>query len=103
MKLDDPSFAIEPGAPGRQGARQLGDRLGERRLGPAGMGREDVRRIADHRQHALAPERLQGGGARVNDNKVEKEDQSANASDLTGDGYIKLSAGKKKHALVKIR
>jgi tyrosyl-tRNA synthetase len=46
---------------------------------------------------------IQGGGARVNDHKVEKEDQSASASDLTGEGYIKLSSGKKKHALVKVK
>ena len=46
---------------------------------------------------------IQGGGARVNDNKVENADQSASASDLTGEGYIKLSAGKKKHALVKVK
>ncbi len=46
---------------------------------------------------------IEGGGAKLNDNKIEKPDQSASASDLTGEGYIKLSAGKKKHALVKIK
>ena len=45
---------------------------------------------------------IKGGGARVNDNKVEAEDLALTLSDLQGDGYIKLSAGKKKHALVKI-
>ena len=45
---------------------------------------------------------IKGGGARVNDNKVEAEDLALTSSDLQGDGYIKLSAGKKKHALVKI-
>ena len=38
----------------------------------------------------------------MNDNKVEAEDLALTLSDLQGDGYIKLSAGKKKHALVKI-
>jgi tyrosyl-tRNA synthetase len=46
---------------------------------------------------------IQGGGARVNDNKVENAEQSASISDLAVEGYIKLSAGKKKHALIKIQ
>lgn len=45
---------------------------------------------------------IKGGGARVNDNKVEAEDLALTLSDLQGDGYIKLSAGKKKHALVRV-
>lgn len=45
---------------------------------------------------------IQQGGAKVNDNKIDGEDQNASDADLTTDGYIKLSAGKKKHALVKI-
>jgi tyrosyl-tRNA synthetase len=45
---------------------------------------------------------IKGGGARVNDNKVEVEDLALTSSDLQGDGYIKLSAGKKKHALVRV-
>lgn len=45
---------------------------------------------------------IKGGGARVNDNKVEAEDLALTSSDLQGDGYIKLSAGKKKHALVRV-
>jgi tyrosyl-tRNA synthetase len=44
---------------------------------------------------------IQQGGASVNDNKVENTDQTVSESDFTKDGYIKLSAGKKKHALVK--
>jgi tyrosyl-tRNA synthetase len=46
---------------------------------------------------------IDGGGAKLNDNKIENAEQSASASDLTSEGYIKLSAGKKKHALVKIK
>ena len=45
---------------------------------------------------------VKGGGAKINDNKIEDEAQSASDADLTAEGYIKLSAGKKKHALVKI-
>ncbi len=45
---------------------------------------------------------IKGGGAKLNDNKIEDQELSASDSDLTDEGYIKLSAGKKKHALVKI-
>lgn len=45
---------------------------------------------------------IKGGGARVNDNKIEDAEQTCSSADLNGDGVIKLSAGKKKHALVKI-
>jgi tyrosyl-tRNA synthetase len=45
---------------------------------------------------------IDGGGARINDNKIE-ENLMIFSSELTPQGYIKLSAGKKKHALVKIR
>lgn len=44
-----------------------------------------------------------GGGIKANDNKVETESQTYSSADLTADGYIKLSAGKKKHALIKIK
>jgi tyrosyl-tRNA synthetase len=46
---------------------------------------------------------IAGGGAKLNDNKIENESASASDKDLTGEGYIKLSAGKKKHALVKLK
>lgn len=46
---------------------------------------------------------IDGGGAKLNDNKVEKPDLETSDADLTAEGYIKLSAGKKKHALVKLR
>jgi tyrosyl-tRNA synthetase len=46
---------------------------------------------------------IEGGGAKLNDNKIEKADQQASDAELTSEGYIKLSAGKKKHALVKIK
>lgn len=45
---------------------------------------------------------IQGGGARVNDNQIKDVDAKLAVSDLTHDGYIKLSSGKKKHALVRV-
>ena len=46
---------------------------------------------------------IKGGGARINDNKIDNQDFSASEADLTAEGHIKLSAGKKKHALVKLK
>lgn len=43
---------------------------------------------------------IRGGGARLNDQKVDDENQMVTADALV-DGVIKLSAGKKRHALVK--
>jgi tyrosyl-tRNA synthetase len=43
---------------------------------------------------------IRGGGAKLNDQKVEDENQVVNAS-AVADGVIKLSAGKKRHALIK--
>lgn len=45
---------------------------------------------------------IKGGGAKCNDNGITDQAFIINASHITGDGYIKLSAGKKKHALVKV-
>lgn len=45
---------------------------------------------------------VQGGGIRCNDNVVSDDKFVAKESDLTGEGYIKLSAGKKRHALVRV-
>ena len=46
---------------------------------------------------------IEGGGARLNDQPVNDVARTAGVSDLTSDGYIKLSSGKKKHALVRIK
>ena len=43
---------------------------------------------------------IAGGGARVNDEKVDSEQRLITLSDLNAERTIKLSAGKKKHALV---
>jgi tyrosyl-tRNA synthetase len=43
---------------------------------------------------------IAGGGARVNDEKVDSDQRLITLSDLNAEKTIKLSAGKKKHALV---
>ncbi|PCJ01743.1 MAG: tyrosine--tRNA ligase [Alphaproteobacteria bacterium] len=44
---------------------------------------------------------IKGGGARINDVPVTSIDQTASLTDINGD-HIKVSSGKKRHALVKI-
>jgi tyrosyl-tRNA synthetase len=44
---------------------------------------------------------IRGGGARINDRVVTDENATLSLTDLNADGVIKLSAGKKRHALVK--
>jgi len=44
---------------------------------------------------------IKGGGVKINDAPINDEKASVSASDLDGDGVIKLSMGKKKHVLVK--
>ncbi len=46
---------------------------------------------------------IKGGGAKCNDNSVGDEALILSTGDLTADGYIKLSSGKKRHALVKVK
>ena len=43
---------------------------------------------------------IKGGGARLNDAKVSDPNAVVAAADITGDGHAKISAGKKRHALV---
>ncbi|NQU62585.1 MAG: tyrosine--tRNA ligase, partial [Rhodospirillales bacterium] len=45
---------------------------------------------------------IKGGGARVNDLALESETHTITATDINADGIIKLSAGKKRHALVNV-
>ena len=45
---------------------------------------------------------IKGGGARINDAAIDREDRSVDLSDLGPGGVIKLSAGKKRHALVRV-
>lgn len=44
---------------------------------------------------------IKGNGVSVNDAKVSTEDAKLRRSDLTADGWIKISAGKKRHVLVR--
>jgi tyrosyl-tRNA synthetase len=46
---------------------------------------------------------IKGGGAKSNDIQVSDISYISKKADLTDDGYIKLSAGKKRHALVKVK
>ena len=43
----------------------------------------------------------EGGGLRVNDQTVTDPRRMLTADDLTGDGVVKLSLGRKKHVLVR--
>ncbi len=45
---------------------------------------------------------IKGGGAKINDQKIDDAEQVITSTDINSDGIIKLSAGKKRHALVKI-
>ncbi|MDP2700136.1 tyrosine--tRNA ligase [Thalassospira sp.] len=44
---------------------------------------------------------VQGGGARINDDKADDENAVITASALNAEGVIKLSAGKKRHVLIR--
>ncbi|EMS96721.1 tyrosyl-tRNA synthetase [Agrobacterium tumefaciens str. Cherry 2E-2-2] len=44
---------------------------------------------------------VQGGAVKINDIGVSDERQTVGSSEITGDGVIKLSVGKKKHVLVR--
>jgi tyrosyl-tRNA synthetase len=43
---------------------------------------------------------IRGGGGRVNDVVIDDETRAVTAGDINADGVIKLSAGRKKHALI---
>ena len=45
---------------------------------------------------------IKGGGARINDERVDDEARTVTLADRNPEGIIKLSAGKKRHALVRI-
>lgn len=44
---------------------------------------------------------IKGGGGRINDDRIESEDRAVGLDDVTAEGVIKLSAGKKRHALIR--
>ena len=45
-------------------------------------------------------ELIKGGGGKLNDEKISDETQAITMGDVNADGVIKLSAGKKRHALI---
>ena len=45
---------------------------------------------------------IKGGGARLNDLRIEDENRQLRPEDLGAEGIAKLSAGRKKHALIKL-
>ena len=53
------------------------------------------------RSNSEARRLIRGGGARVNDRPVAEETATVGRSDLTAEGVVKLSAGRKRHALVR--
>ena len=53
------------------------------------------------RSNSEARRLIRGGGARVNDAPVRDETGTVGLDDLTAEGAIKLSAGRKRHALVR--
>ncbi len=46
---------------------------------------------------------IKGGGAKINDEKIAEELRMVTNDDLDSSGVIKLSAGKKRHALIKLQ
>ena len=45
---------------------------------------------------------IKGGGARINDEVTASETMSVTLADVTDEGVIKVSAGKKRHALIRV-
>jgi tyrosyl-tRNA synthetase len=44
---------------------------------------------------------IRGGGARINDTAIANETQAVSLADLDAGGAIKLSAGRKRHVLLR--
>ncbi len=53
------------------------------------------------KSNAEARRLIKGGGGRLNDASLDNETRAVTIDDLNAEGVIKLSAGKKRHALVK--
>ncbi len=62
---------------------------------------ELMRRAGLATSNGAARRLIKGGGARLNDVVIETETATVTLADLSADGVIKLSAGKKRHALVR--
>jgi tyrosyl-tRNA synthetase len=63
---------------------------------------ELMRRAGLAKSNGEARRLIKGGGARINDVAVQDEMQTVRLDDLDAEGCLKLSAGKKRHALVKL-
>ena len=95
---------VRTGAPGLQGNLSVGlptieiprTRLDE------GVAVYDLMREAGLvKSNSEARRLIRGGGARVNDEPLREETATVGPDDLTAEGAIKLSAGRKRHALVR--
>ncbi|NQU62647.1 MAG: hypothetical protein HQ512_16050 [Rhodospirillales bacterium] len=51
--------------------------------------------------NAEARRLIKGGGGKINDTAIDAETQAITLADLNNDGVIKLSVGKKRHALIR--
>ena len=62
---------------------------------------ELMREVGLAKSNSEARRLIRGGGARVNDERFRDETGTVGPGDLNADGAIKLSAGRKRHALVR--
>ena len=64
---------------------------------------EAMRKLALIQSNGEGRRLIANGGVRVNDTVISDPEKQLNVSDITISGMIKLSAGKKRHALVKLK
>ena len=64
---------------------------------------EAMRKLALIQSNGEGRRLIANGGVRVNDTVISDPEKQLNVSDITINGMIKLSAGKKRHALVKLQ
>ena len=64
---------------------------------------EAMRKLALIQSNGEGRRLIANGGVRVNDTVINDPEKQLNISDITISGMIKLSAGKKRHALVKLQ
>ena len=76
--------------------------VAEAELGEGLPAFELMRRAGLAKSNGEARRLIKGGGGRVNDVAIKDEMQKVGLDDLGPEGTIKLSAGKKRHALVKL-
>ena len=64
---------------------------------------EAMRKLAMIQSNGEGRRLIANGGVRVNDSVIKDPEKQLNVSDISNNGMIKLSAGKKRHALVKLQ